>query len=171
VPGFPVELSRPADTYCQRIEYLRHFQSLCCYFLCEDLQRTEVKGARIEPGKMDIDKLHWTLHFLYCYPTQLDCTNVWNKCSNTVHDSCWFYTARIRALKATKIYWPCRGFWKDDNIWVVSANGTHLLTLEPGDSDTPKYPSYFSFKHHADGFNYVVGICLFKEVDLVEWSS
>jgi hypothetical protein len=58
--------------------------------LCKDLQRTEVGDARIEPGKTDITKLHWTLHFLYCYPSELECTNVWNKCTNTVCDSCWF---------------------------------------------------------------------------------
>jgi hypothetical protein len=33
--------------------------------LCEDLQRTEVEDARIESGKMDITKLHWTLNFLF----------------------------------------------------------------------------------------------------------
>jgi hypothetical protein len=89
-------------------------------------------------------------------------TNLWNKCTNTVHDSCWFYTAKIRALKATKMYWPHRGFWKHDGIWVLSVDDTHLLTLEPGESDIPKDPSYFSFKHHAAGLNYKVGVCLFQ---------
>jgi hypothetical protein len=63
--------------------------------LCEDLQRTEVEDARIEPRKMDITKLHWTLHFLYRYPSELERTNVWNKCANTVRDSCWFFTGKI----------------------------------------------------------------------------
>ena len=40
-------------------------------------------------------------------------------------------------------------------------DGTHLVTLEPGDSDVPKDPSFFSFKHHAAGFNYEVGVDLF----------
>jgi hypothetical protein len=44
----------------------------------------------------------------------------------------------------------------------LSIDGTHLLSLEPGDSDIPKDPSYFSFKHHAAGFNYQVGLCLFQ---------
>jgi hypothetical protein len=129
--------------------------------LLEDLQTTEVGDARIEPGQLDIPKLHWTLHFLYRYPSELERTNLWKKCANTVRGACWFYTAKIRALKATKIYWPRRGFWKDDDIWVMSVDGTHLLTLEPGDSDIPKDPSYFSYKHHAAGFNYEIGICLF----------
>jgi hypothetical protein len=129
--------------------------------LCEDLQTTEVEDARIEPGEMNVTKLHWTLHFLYRYPTEVERQNQWNQCANTIRDSCWFYTAKIRALKATKISWPPRGFWKDDDIWVMGVDGTHLLVLEPGDSDIPKDPSYFSFKHHAAGFNYEIGVCLF----------
>jgi hypothetical protein len=128
--------------------------------LCEDLQRTEVGDARI--GKMDVEKLHWALHFLYRYPSEIESSNTWNKCANTIRESHWFYTAKIRALKVTKIRWPRSGFWKDDDIWVLSVDGTHLLVLEPGDSDIPKDPSYFSFKHHAAGFNYEVGVCLFE---------
>ena len=45
---------------------------------------------------------------------------------------------------------------------AAEVDGTHLVTLEPGDSNIPKDPSYFSFKHHAAGFNYEVGICLFQ---------
>jgi hypothetical protein len=128
--------------------------------LCEDLQRTDIGDAGIK--KMDIIKLHWTLHFLYRYPTEVERSNIWNKCPNTIRDSCWLYTGAIRALKAVKICWPRRGFWKEDDIWVLTVDGTHLLTLEPGDSDVPKDPSYFSFKHHAAGFNYEVGVCLFE---------
>jgi hypothetical protein len=43
----------------------------------------------------------------------------------------------------------------------MGVDGTHLLALEPGDSDNPKDPSCFSFKHHAAGFNYEIGVCLF----------
>ena len=49
-----------------------------------------------------------------------------------------------------------------DDIWIMTVDGTHLVTLEPGDADIPKDPAYFSFKHHSPGFNYEVGIDLFK---------
>jgi hypothetical protein len=59
-----------------------------------------------------------------------------------------------------KIVWP-KDFSEDD-IWGMTVDGIHLVSLEPGDSDVPKDPAYFSFKHHAAGFNYEVGIHLFK---------
>ena len=44
--------------------------------ICEDLQTTRVKKARVE--KMNVDKLHWALHFMCRHgrnvPTQLE----WN---------------------------------------------------------------------------------------------
>jgi len=58
-----------------------------------------------------------------------------------------------------KIVWP--KFHKDD-IWACSVDGTHLVALEPGDSDVPKDPAYFSFKHHSAGFNYEVAVDLFE---------
>ena len=48
------------------------------------------------------------------------------------------------------------------DIWIMTVDGTHLVTLEPGSEEVPKDSSYFSFKHHAAGFNYEVGIHLFE---------
>jgi DDE superfamily endonuclease len=45
----------------------------------------------------------------------------------------------------------------------------NLLTLEPSDSDVPKGPSYYSFKHHAAGFNYEVGVDLFTSRCIWLW--
>ena len=124
--------------------------------LCEDLQTTNIEGARVE--RLDIDKLHWALHFLFRYPRETERESTWHKCANTIWWACWYYVKKIRNLKGMKICWP--KFYKDD-IWVMTVDGTHLVTLEPGDSEVPKDPSYFSFKHHAAGFNYEVGIDLF----------
>lgn len=131
--------------------------------LCEDLQLTKVADAKVESSKLDLDKLHWALHWLYRYPTETERESTWQKCGNTIRDACWYYVAKIRALKTEKITWPGRnGHWKDDDKWVMTVDGTHLEILEPGDSDIPKDPAYFSFKHHAAGFNYEVGIDLFE---------
>jgi hypothetical protein len=131
--------------------------------LCRDLQTTSIADARVKPGDMDLNKVHWAVHFLYRYPTEIERESTWKKCANTIRDSCWFYIAKIRALKIMKIVWPTNeNHLFADDIWVMTVDGTHLLTFEPGDSDIPKDPSYFSFKHHAAGFNYEVGICLFE---------
>ena len=125
--------------------------------LCEDLQVTTIPEARID--KMDLEKLHWTLHFMYRYPREIERESMWKKCANTIRNANWQYMDKIRHLKRLKIVWPK---FHDSDIWVMTVDGTHLVTLEPGDSDVPKDPAYFSFKHHSAGFNYEVGIDLFS---------
>jgi DDE superfamily endonuclease len=125
--------------------------------LVEDLQTTEIATARID--NINIDKLHWAVHFLYRYPTETENESTWKKCANTIREACWYYVDKIRNLKAAKIVWPQ---FQDSDIWVLSVDGTHLVTLEPGSSEFPKDTSYFSFKHHAAGFNYEIGIDLFR---------
>lgn len=126
-----------------------------------DLQTTQIVAARVNPDdSTSIDKLHWALHFLYRYPTETERESKWHKCGNTIREACWLYAYKIKELKAEKIVWPK---FKDSDIWVMTVDGTHLVTLEPGDSpDNPRDPSYFSFKHHTAGFNYEVGVDLFK---------
>ena len=104
--------------------------------LVEDLQTTKVKEARIPADKFNIDKLHWTIHWLYRYPTETEQSNTWNKCANTIRDACWFYVKKIKSLKEEKIVWP-RHF-KPSDIWIMTVDGTHLVTLEPGNKEVPK---------------------------------
>jgi DDE superfamily endonuclease len=126
--------------------------------LVEDLQTTGIATARIE--NINIDKLHWAVHFLYRYPTETENESTWNKCSNTIREACWFYVDKIRNLKADKIVWPQ---FLETDVWVLSVDGTHLVTVEPGGNpDFPRDPSYYSFKHHTAGFNYEIGVDLFK---------
>ena len=127
--------------------------------LFEDLQTTNIEKARIEPSKIDAAKLHWSLHFLYRYPTETEWESQWKKCANTIRDACWLYIFKIKSLKVDKIVWP---IFHATDIWVMTVDGTHLTTLEPGDRDIPKDPAYFSFKHHSAGYNYEVGVDLFQ---------
>jgi hypothetical protein len=125
-----------------------------------DLQTTQIEAARVDArSDASFEKLHWALHFLYRYPTENERESMWKKCGNTIREACWLYVYKIKSLKAEKIVWPT---FQATDIWVMSVDGTHLVTLEPGDSpDFPRDPSYFSFKHHTAGFNYEVGIHLF----------
>lgn len=124
--------------------------------LLEDLQTTSIENARID--NINLDKLHWAVHFLYRYPRETENESTWKKCSNTIREACWFHIEKIRNLKAAKIVWPQ---FLETDIWVLTVDGTQMETLEPGHPDIPKDPSYYSFKHHAAGFNYEVGIDLF----------
>jgi hypothetical protein len=125
--------------------------------LVKDLQTTDIATARID--SLNLDKLHWAVHFLYRYPTETENESTWKKSANTIREACWYHVDKIRNLKAAKIVWP--QFLATD-IWVLSVDGTHLVSLEPGTSEFPKDPSYFSFKHHTAGFNYEIGIDLFR---------
>jgi hypothetical protein len=125
-----------------------------------DLQTTRIETARVNPDETSIDKLHWAMHFLYRYPTETERESTWQKCANTIREACWLYVYKIKELKAETIVWPKFG---NSDVWVMTVDGTHLVTLEPGDNpDFPRDPSYFSFKHHTAGFNYEVGVHLFE---------
>jgi DDE superfamily endonuclease len=125
-----------------------------------DLQTTKIEDALVIADATSIDKLHWALHFLYRYPTESERESIWKKSANTIRESCWFFVYKIKSLRAEKIVWPK---FMESDTWVMSVDGTHLVTLEPGQSpDFPRDPSYFSFKHHTAGFNYEVGIHLFE---------
>ena len=50
--------------------------------VCEDLQTTKIACALVE--NLNVDKLHWALHFLYHYPTETERESTWNKCANTI---------------------------------------------------------------------------------------
>ena len=125
--------------------------------ISEDLQTTNIENARI---KVNIEKLHWSMNFMCRYHTEIENRNRWHKDPTTIRNACWICIEKISWLKLDKIKWP-RLFLPDD-IWIMSVDGTHLVRLEPGDSDIPKDPAYFSFKHHTAGWNYEVGIHLFE---------
>ena len=47
--------------------------------LINDLQTTEIDDAFVE--KVDVDKLHWAIHWMYRYPTETESESIWNKCA------------------------------------------------------------------------------------------
>jgi len=44
----------------------------------------------------------------------------------------------------------------------MGVDGLHFVTYEPKHDQFPKDSAYFSYKHHAAGFNYEIGISLYK---------
>jgi hypothetical protein len=56
--------------------------------LSEDLLTTHLSSAYIE--NFELDKLHWTLHFMYGYPTETERESMWQKCANTVRWACCY---------------------------------------------------------------------------------
>ena len=128
----------------------------------EDLQTTKIEGANINEHSTkrkpkSLRDFLAAMHFLARHGTENEREPLWKKSKNTLRRDTWVYIDCIRALKAEKIVWP-----KDfgDLIWVLTVDGTHLRSHEPGDTDIPKDPAYFSYKHHCAGFNYELALSL-----------
>ena len=47
--------------------------------LIEELQTTKTGSAKVE--ELDVEKLHWTLNFLYRYPRETEMESLWKKCA------------------------------------------------------------------------------------------
>lgn len=69
----------------------------------EDLQTTEIAEARVDPKTLCIDSYLMAIHFLKCYPTENRQSGLFKICEKTARKWAWFYSERIRALKAEKV--------------------------------------------------------------------
>jgi hypothetical protein len=128
--------------------------------LWEDLQTTDIPEARLEPADRSLKYFFMTLNFLSRYTKEKDSESRFQMSDNYVRYYKWLYIGKILALKEVVIKWP--EDIHDDDIWVVSVDGTHFRTQEPTHPDFPKDTAAFSFKHHCAGFNYEIGISLWE---------
>ena len=126
--------------------------------LWEDLLTTDVRKARVVPGKNSLRYFFVTLHFLKRYQTEVERNTTWKISENTLREWTWCYVKKIGYLLESKVRWPQDNY--GDQIWIMSVDGTHMRTQEPHSKDLPKDPAYFSFKHKCAGFNYEIGLSL-----------
>jgi len=59
-----------------------------------------------------------------------------------------------------KAGWPVDNF--GDDTWVMGIDGVHFVTYEPKHDQFPADSTCFSYKHHAAGFNYEIGLSLYE---------
>ena len=129
-----------------------------CAAIWEDLQQTQIEEARVEVAARNINHFLMALHQLKRYPTdfereaKFDISLMWGR------DWCWFFVEKIQALKNEKIVWPENNF--DDDIWVMTVDGTHCWIQEPQHPTWSQDREYFSHKHGKAGLNYELGISL-----------
>jgi hypothetical protein len=71
-----------------------------------------------------------------------------------------YFLKKIRRLKAEKIVWP--DDWADDEIWVVSVNGTHCWIAEPQHPEWSQDRKYYSNKFNKAGISYELAIDIAK---------
>jgi DDE superfamily endonuclease len=70
----------------------------------------------------------------------------------------WNYVARLQAMKAEKIVWPDN--LNEEDIWVLSVDGTHCWIKEPGHPEFSQDKSKYSHKLNKAGKSYELGIDL-----------
>lgn len=129
-----------------------------CAQIYEDLQT--IGDLTVDDPDKSLKHFFMAMHFLKRHPTEDQRETKWQLSKNTLRPICWGMIERIRSLLKHKIGWPSDNF--GDDIWVMSVDGTHLRTEEPGHPEFPKDKSYFSFKHHCAGFDYEIGLALYE---------
>lgn len=125
----------------------------------EDLQRTQVAAARVS-GKQQLKVRHFlmALHMLKVYPTEIQREAIFDLSPSYARKWVWFYVEKIAALKADKIVWPDN--WDDEDIWIISVDGTHFWIKEPQHPEWSMDETYYSHKYNKAGLNYELGIDL-----------
>lgn len=71
--------------------------------LWEDLQTTEIPGARIDGRATGIDHYLMAVYFLWCYPTESHLAGLFNICEKSVRKWIWYFVGKIQALKQEKV--------------------------------------------------------------------
>ena len=130
--------------------------------LWEDLQTTSLEEARVNTSRRCVRIFHSALHFMCRYPTEIERETTWNNICHIdkLRVENWYHVEKICALLPVKAGWPADNF--GDDVWVMSVDGVHFVTYEPSHENLPKDPACFSYKHHAAGFNYEIGLSLYE---------
>jgi len=127
-----------------------------------DLNATKhIPQSHNDNVKLSIDKLLQTLHFLYRYQRECERESTFDSSRKTIRKWCWHYVERIQALKADKIVFPS----EDDLIgddWIMTVDGVHCATNEPGHLIFSMDKKYFSHKKKRVGLCYKLGIALYE---------
>ena len=129
-----------------------------CATIYEDLQKTTINEARIDPKLNDNSIEHYlmALHSLKCYPTESQREAIFDISAKWGRNKCWFYIEKIRALQDEKIVFPDFG----DEIWIMTVDGTHFWIQEPTHPIWSMDSAYFSHKFGKAGVNYELGISI-----------
>lgn len=127
----------------------------------EDLQTTDIQEARLGVGTKfrSVDNFLIALHFLKRYNTEAERESRWQRSDRYLRDTGWYYVRKIQALKANKIVWE-NG--ENDDIWIMTVDGTSSIINEPRHPEFSQDRKAFSKKKQHAGYTYELGISLFE---------
>lgn len=68
-----------------------------------DLQTTPIPEAQVSEKDLCVDDFLMSLHFLKCYPTELQQEAIFKVCNKTARKWTWFYITKMHHLKQQKV--------------------------------------------------------------------
>jgi hypothetical protein len=153
-------------TNIDRFKKLFGVKPFVCSTIWEDLQThsnpgLDNRGTPLLPvvgRKLNPKHFLMALHHLKRYPTEMEREGPWDISKYKGREWVTFFLLRLQALKEEKITWP--EDWGNDDLWVITVDGTHVWIEEPIHPDWSQDSKYFSHKHGKAGMNYELGIAI-----------
>jgi hypothetical protein len=125
---------------------------------CSDVDNDGIVLLPVQENKLQPRYFLMALHHLKRYPTEDEREAVWDVSAKTGRQWVRFFLSRLQALKIAKVVWP--EDWGNDDVWVITVDGTHVWIEEPIHPDWSQDSKYFSHKFGKAGINYELGIAI-----------
>lgn len=125
----------------------------------EDMQQTTIEKARVVGNEKQLKFFLMALYYLRKYPEEDDLESTFDYSKKYIADKCWRFVGKIQALKEEKIVFP-KDEELNNDIWLMSVDGTHVWINEPPHEEFSKDREAFSHKYNHAGMNYELGISL-----------
>lgn len=129
-----------------------------CAQVWHDLQSTTIQDAVVPIEKRKIKYLFLAFYFLRKYPTARDCEILLDIGETAAREWTKFFLQKIAALQALKIKWS--DVLIDGQTWVMTVDGTHCWTKEPGHPVYSHDRKAHSHKLNTAGLTYELGVLL-----------
>jgi hypothetical protein len=158
---FTEERIKTFQSYNSRVSnFKEHFgcSPLVAAKLWEDLQRTSIPEAKLDPDHLVPKHLLMALHHLQKYPTDKERVGPWNINRDEGRELVWYYLEKIQALKGEVIVWPDDDEWGNHDVWIVTVDGIHCWIKEPQHPDWSQDKKWYSHKYNKADVNYELAI-------------
>ncbi|CAJ1956085.1 unnamed protein product [Cylindrotheca closterium] len=123
-----------------------------------DMQITNIAGAKIKGGILDLKYFLIGLYYLRKYPTEEELTSQFDYSNYWVREKAWGTIEKIQLLKHQVIVWE--DDYQQGKRWVMTVDGIHCWINEPSHKEWSQDPKYYSHKYNKAGLDYELGISL-----------
>jgi DDE superfamily endonuclease len=148
----------------------RKFYGACCTVLAEQwntLLFTSIEGAKLTEKEASVTgfcNFLMTHHFLWDYLCNAVILGWRFKVCETYASRrrLWKWVMKIAALKKRKIVWPEQFIVDNNEILIITVDGTDCAIWEPKHNNLPKDKRLFSQKKNRAAVKYLVALAIFS---------